>query len=991
VRSRGLSGRVSVEAWTTKTLPHADNLVNLVVVEEDGGVPMSEIMRVLAPRGVAYVKAEDTWTRIEKPWPDTMDEWPQFLHDATGNAVSDDSVVGPPRHMQWVAGPRSARGHENLGSLSVAVSSRGRIFYIADGGPIASVALPSDWQLIARDAFNGVLLWKRSIPEWEWRLRPFRSGPPQLHRRLVSIDDTVYVTLGYGAPLTALDAATGQITKTYDQTAGTEEIVYAEGVLYLVVGNPEDQAQVDTAVRRGQPLPAVSRRIMAVDAERGSIRWQTDDAALPELFALTLCVDGGRVFFQTTEEVVALDASNGNDLWRVSRPADLRRRAWASPTLVVYEDVLITADQTPRASAGDTDGAKSVAWDVTMAGGGKDGEMAAYSVETGELLWAGPCRQTYNAPPDLLIVDDLLWSGRLIGAREPGITQALDPRTGQVKRTRPADQEFFNVGMGHHRCYRNKATRNYLVLGRSGVEYVNLATGDAEAHHWVRGTCQHGVVPCNGLTYITPHTCGCFIKAKLNGLNALAPASVSRGRDTQRPRWERGPAFGQASRPPSPASRTSDWPTYRHDAARSGRTARPVDPELALSWQADLGGRPSAVTIADGRVFVSQIDAHTVHALDAQTGQIVWSKVVGGRVDSPPTIDRGMAIFGCADGWVYCLRASDGQLAWRLRAAPGQRRVVSFDRLESAWPVSGSVLVLDGVVYCAAGRSSFLDGGISLCRIDTNTGELLSETLVSGYDLQTGKQAEWAVRPRGTEMPGALPDVLSSDGQSIFMRHCRFDRLGVEVSELIPHLFSSVGFLDDTWWHRSYWMWAANSTSGWGGWHRAGNQAPSGRLLVTTDQNVYGFGRNIKPTGNAGQWRTGEYYHYFAASKQPTLASSDGPSQPANQKPAKKRRPKPAPRVDFLWSQQTDREARALVMAGDTLFAAGPLGQAHRSLPAFEGKEGVRLWAMSAVDGQSLSELEIESLPVHDGLAAAGGKLYLATNDGKVMCFGSVP
>jgi hypothetical protein len=167
----------------------------------------------------------------------------------------------------------------------------------------------------------------------------------------------------------------------------------------------------------------------------------------------------------------------------------------------------------------------------------------------------------------VLITDELLWTGRLIGAKEPGITQALDPQTGQVRRERPADQEFFNVGMGHHRCYRNKATCRYLVLGRSGVEFVDLESGKAEAHHWVRGTCQYGVVPANGLLYVTPHTCGCFIKAKLNGFNVLAPAGATDGLDAAGERLELGPAFGRVV--PGEGSQ-DDWPTYRHDAFRSG-------------------------------------------------------------------------------------------------------------------------------------------------------------------------------------------------------------------------------------------------------------------------------------------------------------------------------------------------------------------------------------------------------------------------------------
>ena len=39
-----------------------------------------------------------------------------------------------------------------------------------------------------------------------------------------------------------------------------------------------------------------------------------------------------------------------------------------------------------------------------------------------------------------------VWTGSLVRAREPGITEGRDPRTGEVKRTRPKDQEFFQPG-----------------------------------------------------------------------------------------------------------------------------------------------------------------------------------------------------------------------------------------------------------------------------------------------------------------------------------------------------------------------------------------------------------------------------------------------------------------------------------------------------------------------------------------------------------------
>ena len=106
--------------------------------------------------------------------------------------------------------------------------------------------------------------------------------------------------------------------------------------------------------------------------------------------------------------------------------------------------------------------------------------------------------------------------------------------------------------------------------------------------------------------------------------------------------------------------------------------------ELANDWSSKLGGRLSSVVIAGGKVFVAQIDAHTVHALDAATGKPAWSYVTGGRVDSPPTFHDGRVLFGSADGCVYCLRASDGALIWRFQAAPQDRRLMAFEQLGCA-------------------------------------------------------------------------------------------------------------------------------------------------------------------------------------------------------------------------------------------------------------------------------------------------------------------
>ena len=123
IQSCGLLGRVSADRLFGDHLPYVDNLVNLVVAEELGPVTMNEVLRVLAPNGVAYVKRGGVWKKTVKPRPADIDGWTHYLHDATNNAVSDDSVVGPPHQLQWVGGPRWARSHDHLASLSAAAGA----------------------------------------------------------------------------------------------------------------------------------------------------------------------------------------------------------------------------------------------------------------------------------------------------------------------------------------------------------------------------------------------------------------------------------------------------------------------------------------------------------------------------------------------------------------------------------------------------------------------------------------------------------------------------------------------------------------------------------------------------------------------------------------------------------------------------------------------------------------------------------------------------
>ena len=992
----GLSGKVSVARLTGARLPYVDNLVRLVVAEDLGAVPMAEVMRVLCPNGVAYVAGKKT----VKPRPSELDEWTHFLHDASGNPVADDTAVAPPRHVQWMAAPNWSRNHHKLASISSVVTAGGRLFYIMDSGPPANMAVPGKWSLVARDAFSGVLLWRKPMASWAYQGHGFRSGPVQLPRTLVTDSNRVYAPLAMSAAVSAIDSATGEVVRTFEDAAGAEELVLVDGVLLVVTGSPQaEQAGIDPA-RRGEATFPNTKTLVAVRADAGELLWKWSDAGTGGLMPLTLAAANKCVFFEAGKSVVCLSLATGKPIWQSgetggAKPAapkpvagggkkkpaptkygSQRRAGWSLATLVVQDNVVLLAD---------------------------DGRLQAFSAKDGKALWDNSARPGLcRSPSDVMVVGGLVWQG-------PYFTEGRDLRTGQVKVTNTAVEDTWTSGH-HHRCYRDKATSKYILTGYRGIEFLDVFGAEHRRHNWIRGTCQYGVMPANGLIYAPSHACGCFMEAKLRGFWAVAPQRKAAPASADGPRLVKGPAYG--SIPPSTSSgpggdpQLSEWPTYRHDPLRSGSTTAKLPAALKDVWQATLGGRLSAPVVAGGLVIVSMIDAHRVAALDAATGKPRWNFTAGGRVDSPPTIHNGLVLFGCADGWVYCLRAADGQEVWRFRAAPQDLRTIALDQVESVWPVHGSVLIEAGVAYVAAGRSSYLDGGIRMVALDPASGRQLHESTVC-VDHPTVRnrakaEAETKIakesfsqnatdyktftdpdRSDAFSMAGTTTDVLVSDGASIYLRSMRFDRKCVEQKTMGRHLLSTSRLIDGAENHRSHcvlgtgdfsrtpvaYSWIANR--GPGGAYGAKLSVPYGVMLSFDDRSVWG----VKRPG-----RQGGGYQVFAQANTPF--SPGDPHLPDFRKADNTTTP------PQQWAAPIPLRPRALLRAGEMIFLAGMSDTVANDDPhaTFEGRAGGLLRTVSASDGKPLAQRELKSPPVWDGLAAAGGRVFMATMDGRVVC-----
>ncbi len=956
IHAARLYGKVSATRYDGRSLPYVDNLVNLVVAEEPDGVTMDEVMRVLAPRGVAIIDGKMTVKKV----PRETDDWSHHMYDASGIGAGNDTAVSQPRSMQWKAGPEYSRSHENMSSVSAVVSAGGRVFSIMDEGPKASIYLPSKWFVSARDAFSGVLLWKVPIRQWHASLFPLKSGPLQLPRRLVAVEDRVYVTLGIDAPVSELDAATGRVLRTFQETVHTEEFLHTDGMLVVVTNNESTTSPYrgkTPSSRRGFVLDEKtlnlegSRSVALVDLSTGKLAWRT---APEPVVSTTIAAEGGKAVYMSADRLVCVDLAGGKTLWsEKAAPKALSSRTTVNPTVLIHQGIVYAAI---------------------------NGKLSARDAATGKDLWSQTCSAAgYKSPASILVIDDLIWDIDAGGEPyRPGSNLktinrhyvGYDLGTGEERRRLPVSAEH-GYAIMHHRCHVPRASGTNIITSFPGIEFFDVTSGQVTHDSWIRGACLYGFMPANGLLYTPPHPCACYMQGKLSGFWAVAGKRNGPAEKGLSDRLVKGPAHEKIGNRKSKIENPNDWGTYRGNAARSGATRTAVPVNARELWSVDVGRGLSQCVVADGKLFVATVDSHTVHALNADNGNRLWQYTTGGRVDSAPTSYAATVIFGSRDGFVYCLTADAGELVWRFRAAPVDRRCVAYDQIESAWPVHGSVLIHNDVLWFCAGRSSYLDGGLYVYRLNPRTGELLTMTKIDSLGPKDEQKPITSTIYARLDMEGAKNDVLSCDGDQVFMRHWAFDLNGKSVEQEIDHLFSPTGFLDTSWFRRTYWIYGRKYVGGAQGWARTGNARPTGRIMSLDDERVYGFGRNQYPPspGNRHQmYLVGEKEVFFAAERKETTEKS------------------------FLWTTPGDIQVRGMVLAGEgtekRLFVAGAKGDWVISQDAYEGKQGNVLRAMSVEDGKTVAEQVLPALPMFDGLSAAGGRLYLSLASGRVLCLG---
>ena len=694
--SAGVLGkRLFVDTGSPGVIQLARNLADAVLVADAVApkVPEEELLRVLRPLGRAFVGGRT----LVKPTPEGVDEWTHPYHGPDNNPQSRDRLARGDFRTQFIARPKFSPMPEQT------VASGGRLFKAM--GHIAHKQNQNAHlnTLLCINAYNGVILWKRPLPEGF-----------MIHRNtMIATHDALY--MGDHESCKVFDARTGkllrEITVDEELTDGPvwKWMAESEGTLYALVGNREVRVDTQRAVRRGlghwpwgmwkghdyaDPKTSFGfgRTLVAIDLKSGKPRWHLRSEEFLDARGVTM--NRSRIFACSPgKTLMAIDRDTGSIAWKQEGGRTIEAIG-ASGRAQHYVTGYAT---TCYAKCND---------DLLFFAGPQRSRTVAVSAETGDVAWTYP-----DGNLQLVLRPDAVYAAG--GQKSKGGVR-LDYATGKVLATMPARRA----------CTRATGSIDSIFFrARGGTVRVLTASNQEQHIAAMRPPCQDGVLISNGHLYWGPWMCGCQLS--LYGNIGLGPADRTFASDA-------GTALalhGDNRVPEALDLKPGDWPSYRGNNDRSDFRDEGLPQGLKPDWSVKVSERlPTAPVTGGGLVFVGARSG-AVRAFDA-SGKLRWERYTAGPVYYPPAVYGDRVFVGSADGRVYAFAARSGRSLWTFRVAPADRRIHVFGDLISRWPVAGGVVVEDNTVYAVAGIVNY--DGTYVVALDAVTGELKRSNSRSG-------------------------------------------------------------------------------------------------------------------------------------------------------------------------------------------------------------------------------------------------------------------
>ena len=501
--------RFIVEQGDTASLPYADNLIDLLIVDAESvaaGAPPSldEMLRVLRPRGKAFYLSPEGES-VPRQWADRVDgldsgeffdaqltqfskrplegagNWSHWEHSPDNNPVSEDTVIKAPYLTQYLAHPMY------IAMPSITTAAGGRTFLAVGHISHHQREWDSMVKLIASNGYNGTVLWERKLPEGY-----------MVHRSaFIATDDAFYMINGDHALV--LDPETGE-ERHEIQIPGVEGewkwMVLKEGVLYVLSGEKDDPAELVKGDRsfggwswadlsdgyyaeRHVPW-GFGHTLAAYDLEAEKPVWIHNEKEQP-IDSRSLAMGPDRISIYCPDKYFrCLDLETGEVLWDNDD-----------------EEVLALIEQ-PGQGLTSTPGFKTACMtlftpDALIIQGQTRNNVVALSTADGYMLWT---KKKVTNNPNAIYLDGNV----ILGVGEKGSHVAVEPVSGEVVQ---------NLNFLKRACTRLTACSDSLFVRGEGTLRFDRETGKVMIDGAARPACNDGALPANGMLYVGPWQCDC--------------------------------------------------------------------------------------------------------------------------------------------------------------------------------------------------------------------------------------------------------------------------------------------------------------------------------------------------------------------------------------------------------------------------------------------------------------------------------------------------
>ncbi len=345
--------------------------------------------------------------------------------------------------------------------------------------------------------------------------------------------------------------------------------------------------------------------------------------------------------------------------------------------------------------------------------------------------------------------------------------------------------------------------------------------------------------------------------------------------------------------------------------------------------------RAHDVVVAQGLVCYGSSVSGRVTALDAPTGAQRWSFFTGGPVRFAPTVWKDRLFVVSDDGYLYCLKLSDGKLIDRWRGGPRDDRVLGNTQMISKWPARGGAVIHKGLLYWAVGI--WQSEGVFIHAMNPDTGEIVwTNDRSGGIDMPQphgGANAKSGVSAQGY--------LLASD-----------DQLFVPTGRAVPAAFRrDTGKFE-------YYRLQENT-------HRGGTTA-----VLAGDLFYNGGYAYLTSDGSLLKDRVAGAVAAFPGG---VVHGSGGQlravSVVARESQDRRGKPVSVPAHESTWQTKSVPAGTSLIVAGKTIVSSG----------------GNRIATVSAAEGKPIWSDEVDDIAY--GLAVSDGRLFVSTASGAIYCY----